>query len=170
MFEADEELSKQYPLNDKIKDTDVFLHGTTSKRYSSIRATGYLLRNVDFPRNYSISILGICFEKYVTRGEQKNAKTIDELAMPKYCRDSCRTDGSLEGVVLQITGRDLKKLGCPIYADWNKPVVPTYDSLHLPNGVEYNYLFISIIIVDKDIPVECLKVKGRIPFSVEDLS
>mgnify|MGYP005856551401 FL=1 len=90
--------------------------------------------------------------------------------MPNYCRNSCQKDGSSEGVVLEIKGKELKKLECPIYADWNKHIVPTYDSLHRPNGVKYDYLFVSVIAVDKDIPIEYLSDKGRIPFTAEDLA
>lgn len=98
-----------------------------------------------------------------------NAKTIDDIAMRDHCRNSCEKDGSLEGVVLQIKGRELKKMECPIYVDWNKPIVRTRNSVGIPNGVDYNYIFVSIIIVDKDIPIEYLEVKRRVPFTAEEL-
>ncbi len=169
MFKDDERFSRKYPLNDKIKDTDVFLHGTSSKRVDSIKSKGFLLRNVDFARNFSISNSGICFEKYVTSGAHANPRTIDDIAIQNYCRNSCKKDGSLEGIVLQIKGSELKKLDCTIYIDWNKPIARTYDSLGRPNGVNYHTLFVSVIIVDKDIPIEYLEVKGRVPFTAEDL-
>ncbi len=166
LFKDDEIFSRKYPLNDIISDTDIFLHRTSSKRYELIKSKGFILRNVDFARNFSISTQGICFEKYT----RANAKTIDGTAMPNYCRNPCKKDGSLEGVVLQIKGTELKRLGCPIYADWNKSIVRTYDSSHKPNGVKYDYLFVSVIVVDKDISIEYLSVQGRIPFTLEDLA
>lgn len=81
---------------------------------------------------------------------------------------ACRTDKSSDGVILQITGRELKKLGCSIYADWNYnyPVKRTCDYIRL--DVNYDAPVISIIIVDKDIPFEYLRVFKRIPIK-EDL-
>ena len=167
MFEDDARFSKKYPLNTKIKDTDVFLHGTSSKRYDAIKSTGYLLRNVSARRNFTISQSGICFEKYVASGKLANANTIDN-AMTRYCLNACKNDRSLEGVILQISGRELKKLGCPIFVDWNKPINRILNSVGVPIGVNYNALFLSIIIVDKDIPVEYLEVRKRVPFKEED--
>jgi hypothetical protein len=166
VFEDDRELSKQYPLNNQIKDSDVFLHGTSLKKYESIKAKAFLLRSVDSTRNFLISNTGIYFEKYT----KANAKTINELAMPHYCRNPCKKDGSLEGVVLKITGKELKMLGCPIYADWNKSIQRIYDSLHRTIGIKYDCVFVSIIVVDKDIPIEYLSVQRRIPFTEEDLA
>ena len=170
MFKEDEAFSRKYPLNKKIKDTDVFLHGTSSKRYDSIKSSGYLLRKVGFERNFSISQPRICFEKYVTSGKRANAKIIDDVAMINYCSNSCKKDGSLEGVILQIKGRELKKLDCPIYVDWNKPIARTKNSAGEPNGVKYDALYVSITIVDKDIPIEYLELKRRVQFKAEDLA
>ena len=128
MFQDDEKYSRKFPLNEKIKDTDVFLHGTSSKRYDAIKSTGYLLRDVSVLRNFSISQPRICFEKYVTSGKLANGKTID-LMEKEYCFKPCKTDGCLEGVILEISGKALKKLDCPILADWSNPIPRTRNSL-----------------------------------------
>jgi len=49
-----EQFSEKHILNSKIKDTDLFLHGTNSKEYLPIQRTGFLLRNIP-GRNWSIS-------------------------------------------------------------------------------------------------------------------
>ncbi len=67
---------------------------------------------------------------------------------------------------MQIKGRELKKLGCPIYVDWNKPYARIRNSEGIPIDVDTNtkYKLLSIIIVDRDIPLKYLKVVKKLPF------
>jgi hypothetical protein len=102
----EERFSKEHPLEAKIKDTDLFLHGTSSKKYSAIQAKRRLLRNVPV-RNWGISRIGVCFEKYVKQGQYCG---VVDLTIKRYCEVACEKDGSSEGVVLLIKGRELKKL------------------------------------------------------------
>ncbi len=51
-MEEEEKFSKEHPL--KIKDTDIFLHGTSSKKYSAIQSKGFMLGGIP-ERNYPIS-------------------------------------------------------------------------------------------------------------------
>lgn len=158
----EEEFSRKHPLNSKIKDTDVFHHCTSLKRYLAIKSSGFLRRKVS-ARNYSISPpMGICFEKYIEQG-------VAEFSDKGHWRAACRTDRSKEGVILQITGEKLKKLGCPIYADWNDNYPVIRDSEWIPIDVDTEGPFLSIIIVDRDIPFEYLEVVGKVPFRDQDM-
>ena len=158
-----EEFSKANPV--KIKDTDVFLHGTSSKKYLAIKSTGFLKRKAP-ATNWGISKKGICFEKYDEHGTYAGGRAADftEMTIRGYCKTTCRRDHSSEGVILQIKGRELRKLGCPIYVDWNKPYAVIRDSEGIPIDVDSNAPVLSIIILDKDIPLEYLEVVRRIPF------
>jgi len=146
-----EGFSRVHPVNAQIKDTDVFIHGTSSTRFSVIKLEG-LKRKVD-GKHFGISHNVICFEKLLENKHYRKA-AID--LVKKYCQIACDKDNSSEGVILQIKGRELKKLGCPIYADWNigfsrKTIegIPFDINLNAP---------VSIIIVDRDIPFEYLEV------------
>lgn len=160
---SEEEFSKANPV--KIKDTDVFLHGTSSKKYLAIKSIGFLKRKAP-ATNWGISKKGICFEKYDEHGTYAGCRAADliEMTIRRYCETTCRRDHSSEGVILQIKGRELKKLGCPIYADWNKRYAVIRDSEGIPIDVDSNAPVLSIIILDKDIPLEYLEVVRRIPF------
>jgi hypothetical protein len=167
-LEWEEEVSRAHPLNSKIDDTDIFLHGTSMKKYLAIQKTGFLLGTIPM-KNFSISQKGICFEKYVERGQYAgtDAKLLIDLTIDDYCKTACRGDQSKEGIVLQIKGRELKKLGCPIYADWNKPIPLIHDLEGLPIDVNYNSSVLSIIVVDCDIPLEYLEVARKVPFKLQ---
>ena len=158
-----EEFSKAHPV--KIKDTDVFLHGTSSKKYLAIKSIGFLKAKAP-ATNWGISKKGICFEKYDVHGTYAGGRAADftEMTIRSYCETTCRKDHSSEGVILQIKGRELKKLGCPIYADWNKPPPVIKDSEGIPIDVDSDAPVLSIIILDKDIPLEYLEVVRRISF------
>ena len=155
-MEWSEKFSRNHPLNAKIKDTDVFLHITSLKKYWVIDSTGFLLRNVS-ERTYSTSKNGICFEKYVKNG-------VAELSVEGYCDDTCRSDNSKEAVILQITGEQLKNLGVNIYADWNDPYPLIHDPEWRPIDVDTEASFLSIIIVDCDISLEYLEVVSNVSF------
>lgn len=156
--DQDERFSRNHPLNSKIKDTDLFRHGTSSKRYLAIQKARSLL--IEAPdRNWGISEKGICFEKYDKKGQYLVDYTIE-----KYCNAACLKDGSSEGVVLEITGRDLKKLGCPIYVDWKKPINVRRDANGIPINIKSDRPDLSIILLDRDIPLRYLKVVKRMPF------
>jgi len=159
----EEAFSKANPV--KIKDTDVFLHGTSSKKYLAIKSTGFLKRKAP-ATNWGISKNGICFEKYDEHGTYGGGRAADftELTIRRYCEATCRNDHSSEGVILRIKGGELRKLGCPIYADWNKPYPKIRNSEGIPIDVDSNAPVLSIIILDKDIPLGYLEVAGRIPF------
>ena len=58
----------------------------------------------------------------------------------------------------------LRKLGCPIYVDLDKPYAVIRDSEGIPIDVDSNSPVLSIILLDKDIPIEYLEVVRRIPF------
>jgi hypothetical protein len=156
----EERFSKEHPL--KIKDTDLFLHGTSQKKYLAIQAKSRLLRNVPV-RNWGISRIGICFEKYVKQGQYCG---VVDLTIKHCCEVACENDGSSEAVVLQIKGRELKKLGCPIYADWNKPYEVIRNSEGIPIDVNSEASVLSIIVIDRDIPLRYLEVVKRVPFMV----
>ena len=141
-----EQYSRANPII--VKDDDLFLHGTSSNNFLNIRQTGFLKQAI-LIRNWGNSPNGICFEKYV-KGE--NDVVLEVVA--KYCRIACEKDNSQEGVILQITGKELKKLGCPILADWN---------LGLIIGIDSDSAILSII-VECDVPVEYLKELKSIPF------
>jgi hypothetical protein len=163
LFEEDKKFSKEHPLNSEIDDIDIFIHGTSSKNFLKIQNTGFLLRSA-MSRNFGISEKGVCFEKFYQHG--KDLSVVDlviDLTMKDYCDNACQGDGSSEGVVLQITGKELKQLGCPIYADWNTVFKRRFSSDWIPIGIETNGL-LSIIIVDRDIPISCLEVMKKIPF------
>jgi len=151
-----ENFSRNHPLNSKIKDTDIFLHATSLKKYLAIKSTGFLRRSVS-ERNYSISQNVICFEKYVKNG-------VAEPSIEGYCDAACRNDKSKEAVILQITGEKLKKLGVKIYADWNDNYPLIRDSEGIPIDVDTEAFFLSIIIVDCDIPIEYLKLVRKVAF------
>lgn len=163
-----ETFSKAHPLNAKIKDTDVFLHGTSSNKYSAIQSKGFILRDVP-ERNYPISEKGICFERYVKNNVDNIYVIIPTVR--DYCRTACAHDQSLEGVILQIKGIELKKLGYPIYVDWIKQYTLITDSEGIPVEVDTNTprKLLSIIIVDRDIPFEYLRVVKRLPFKQFDV-
>lgn len=154
--------SKKHPVNSQIKDTDVFLHGTSTKRYFAIKFEGFLKRRINV-KNFGISQNGICFERYEKTGRFCGGGSADliETTLRDYCERACRKDQSSEGVILQITGKQLKKLDCPIYADWNK-VYSTKKSEGVPFEVDLNSPVISIIVLDKDIPFEYLEIWKRI--------
>lgn len=156
----DEDFSKAHLLNSRIKDTDVFRHATSSKKYSKIKSKGLLLKQPP-ERNYSISQAVVCFEKY-QNGKYcgLNAKSFVDGTLESYCDTICRKDHSEEGIILQITGKDLKKLGCQIYADWNKPF-PRVSDEGMPKDVNYNSPVISIV-VECDVPLEYLKVVKKV--------
>ena len=160
-----EKFSTEHPVT--VKDSDLFLHGTSSKKYFDIKRKGFLLRKVN-GKNFSISQNGICFEKYdehVTYAGRNSADFIEDV-IRGYCETACRKDHSLEGVIVQIKGRELNKLGCKIYADWNTPYGNAIirNSMGKPIGVDSNASVLPIIIVDKNIPFEYLKVFKRIHF------
>ena len=165
MWKAEEWVSKAHPLNLKIKDTDAFLHGTSSKKYSVIQSTGFLLGTIPV-KNFSISQKGICFEKYAEHGNYAgtSSKMLIDMTIKGYCETACRRDQSEEGIVLQIKGKELKKLGCPIYADWNKDIPRIYDDEGMPIDVNYDSPVLSIIVVDCDIPLKYLEVARKVPF------
>lgn len=158
----DEKFSRANPV--KIRDADIFLHGTSSKKYLAIQSTGFLKRKAP-ATNWGVSKKGICFEKYDEHGTYAGIRAADftEMTVRRYCEVACRRDHSSEGVILQIKGRELRKLGCPIYADWNKNYNRIYDSEGIPIDVDSNAPVLSIIILDKDIPLEYLEVVRRIP-------
>ena len=161
MWEHEEKFSKAHPLNSKIRDNDIFLHATSMKKYLAIQSTRCLLKNAP-QRNFSISQAGVCFEKYED-GKHGGAcaKRVIDLTMNGYCYDNCRSDQSTEAVVLQIIGKDLKKLGCPVYVDWNKHFPYLFDDEHRPVDVDYDSLLLSIV-VDCDVPLEYLSVAKKI--------
>ena len=159
-MEWEERFSKEHPITSKIKDTDVFLHGTSSKKYLAIQSTGFLRRKVPM-RNYGISRKGICFEKYVEHGEYSG---VTSLSIEGHCKIACENDQSSEGVILQIKGRELKNLGCPIYADWNVGYPFVKDSEEIPIDVDSNASLLPIIIIDRDIPIKYLIATKRLPF------
>lgn len=160
-----ERFSRDHPVNAQIKDTDVFLHGTSSKRYLSIKSEGFLTRKAN-SKHFGISQKGICFEKYDEYGTYVGGPSADftESTIRGYCKTACRKDQSSEGVILQIKGKKLRKLDCPIYADWNK-LYPRKCVEGVPVDVDLNASVISIIIVDKDIPFEYLEIWKRIPLN-----
>ena len=159
-MEWQESFSRKNPLNSRIRDTDVFLHGTSLKKYRAMQSKGFLLTRLK-NKNFSISQNGICFEKYDEHGKYSD---MIKNTIRNYCETACRNDQSSEGVILRIKGRELKKLGCPIYADWNKNYIPKYNNEGIPIDVDYNAPFLSIIVVDTDIPLECLEEVRRISF------
>ena len=146
----------EYPVT--VKDTDVFLHGTSRKNYQDIQSSGFLKHKVSH-RNWSISTDGVCFEKWVKENDEIVMKVVTT-----YCHSACSKDGSTEGVILKITGKELKKLNCPIYNDPNKNDRLLYDSYGIPIGVDSNSPILSIV-VESDIPVEYLKEVKRIPYA-----
>lgn len=152
---------KKHPL--KIKDTDLFIHGTSSKNYSAIQRTGFLLRNVPI-RNWKISTRGIRFERY-----PKSRISFDQFVdhiVERYCKPACEKTHSSEGVVLQIKGRELNEIGCCVKPDSNMPLPYKYDSEGIPIGLNSNYPYLTIIITDRDIPLRCLEVIKRVPITV----
>ena len=158
-----EKFSRNHPLNSKIRDRDIFLHVTSQKKYSAIEASGSLRRNAP-KRTYSISQSGvICFEKYVKKG-------ISELSIKGYCNDTCRSDNSKEAVILEIKGEKLKKLGVNIYADWIDGYPLIHDSEGRSIDVNTEGSFLSIIIVDCDVPLEYLEVVRKVPVKEHNIS
>jgi hypothetical protein len=103
----------------------------------------------------------ICFEKYVKHGKYSRVIT---LSIEGHCKAACRNDQSSEGVILQIKGRELKKLGCPIYADWNEGYLLVKDSEGIPMDVDSNASMLPIVIIDRDIPLEYLEVVKKLHF------
>ena len=160
MFEEDERFSKAHPLTAKIKDTDIFLHGTSSKNYAAIQITGLLKRST-YVKNYSLSQAGtICFEKYDRK------LPMDDITS-NHCWAACETDGCTQGVILKISGKNLRKLHCPIYADWNYGYGREYDSEGLPVDIDYDTVS-SIVILDCDIPIKYLKAVRKVPVNTEE--
>jgi hypothetical protein len=157
--EWEKQFIQGHPL--KIKDTDLFLHGTSSKNYSAIQHIGFLLRD-SVARNWSISQSGICFERY----RKEAGISIDNFIdlMKHYCEVACKRDGSTEGVVLQLTGRELKEIGCCTEPDLNKPLELKYDSEGIPIDINSDASFLSIVVKDCDIPIKYLRVVRRISF------
>lgn len=151
-----EKFSRDHPLNGKFKDADVFLHGTSLKKYLEIKSSGFLRKNVS-KRNYGISPNGVCFDKYFEK------HGVAELSVESHWKTACRNDQSTEGVILQIKGSELKKLKCPIYADWNDGYPHVYDPYGIPVEVDTEASFLSII-VNGDVPFEYLEVVRRLPF------
>ena len=162
-MEWDEWFSREHPL--KIRDSDLFLHGTSSRNYSDIQRTGFLLRKAP-NRNWGISERGICFERYVKQGQYCGVSSVSlvDVTIENYCEIACKHDGSSEGVVLQVKGRELKELGCPIYADWNKLYPCKRNTEGIPIDVDSDVSVLSIIVVDCDVPVRYLEVVKRISF------
>lgn len=152
--------SLAHPLNDKIKDDDLFLHGTSSKRYSKIKSSGYLLTELPNRVQQISQPKGICFERI-----PKDGYILDVIN--KYAKSACEQDGSLTGIILQINGANLKKLGCPIYPDGNKHIVTIRGPTGIPISVDVNSRYLSII-VDKDVPVEYLTLFKEIPLDELD--
>ena len=87
-------------------------------------------------------------------------------AVRAHCNAACRTDKSREGVILKISGKELKKLGCPICADWNYnfKCIRTWDNIRL--DVDYDAEYLSII-VNNDVAFEYLKIFKKMPFKDE---
>lgn len=156
--EWEEGFIKKHPL--KIKNIDLFLHGTSSKNYLNIQRIGFLLRDVP-NRNWGVSQRGICFERY----PKEVGISVDDFIdlMKHYCEVACEHDDSSEGVILQIKGRELKELGCPIKPDLNKPPEFRYDAEGIPIDVDSDASFLSIVI-DCDIPLRYLEVVKRVSF------
>ena len=161
-----EHFSKAHPL--RIKENDLFLHGTSSRKYSAIQRSGFLLRKAP-NTNWGISQMGVCFEKYVKHAQYcgVSATYLVDRVIKHYCEIACKNDGSLEGVVLQTKGRELKELGCPIYADWNKPYPLIRDVEEIPVNVDSDLPVLSIIVLDCDIPLRYLEAIKRVPFKAE---
>jgi hypothetical protein len=158
-----------YTVN--VKDSDIFLHATSSKNYSDIESAGFLKRmtNTD-DKNYPISKNAIYFEKYEKNGiyaGMNAAKYIEKYSMPFHCRVACRMDNSPQAVILQITGRNLNRLNCPIYVDPEKDLPFKKDEsgeLIRPLTIDASAPVFSIMILDKDIPFDYVKIFQRIPF------
>ncbi len=113
--------------------------------------------------------MGICFEKYVGQGQYCDVDSTDlvDRTIKHYCEVACEHDGSLEGVVLQIKGRELKELGCPIYADWNKLYPCIHDMKGIPIDVDSAAPVLSIIVLDRDIPLRYLEVVKKVSFKAK---
>jgi len=163
VWKEEEKFSKAHPLNSKIKDKDIFLHATSMKRFLAIQQTGFLLKNPP-QKNFSISQVGVCFEKYED-GKYcgADAKGVIDLTMNGYCQTTCRADQSTEGVILQAFGKDLLKIGCAIYADWNKRTPRIRNKEGKAVDVDYSSNVLSIV-VDGDVPVESLTIMKKVPF------
>lgn len=148
---------KKYPVT--VKDTDVFLHGTSMKNYQDIQSSGFLKRNVS-QRNWQLSNNDvICFEKWVKQNDKAVIETVTH-----YCYSACTQDKSTEGIILRITGKELKKLNCKIYSDPNINSRLIRDNEGIPIGVDSDSPILSII-VEADIPTTFLKEVKRIPYS-----
>ncbi len=167
MFKREEQFSKLHPITSQVEDNEIFLHGTSSKRFLSIQSSGFLKRSLSDSENYSVSQAGtICFERYI-----ESCKNIIQQNMMRFCKAACnnKNDRSTEGVILKITGKNLKELGCPIYADWNYGFHYKRDSQWLPVDVDYSGLGVTaIIITDCDIPIDYLEVVKKIPINLEN--
>jgi hypothetical protein len=79
-----------------------------------------------------------------------------------WCHSACVHDGSKEGVILRITGKELKKLNCEIYNDINMNSKLLRDSEGIPIGVDSNWPFLSIV-VECDVPFEYLTLFRKVP-------
>ena len=87
--------------------------------------------------------------------------------MPDHYSVACKRDKSSEAVILQITGKELKKLDCQIFIDPNKNLPLKRDEFGealRPLKVDSNSPVFSIMIVDKDIPFKYLTIFKKIPF------
>jgi hypothetical protein len=157
-LDDDEQYCRDNPV--EVKDEDLFLHGTSSNNFLNIKSSGFLKQAVS-KRNWGNSPKGICFEKYV---KGKNDVVLDVVT--RWSRIACKKDKSLEGVILQINGVDLKKLGCPILADWNMGYPIKHDEEWIPIGID-SWSAILSIVVECDIPVGYLKVIKRFPYSTK---
>jgi hypothetical protein len=145
---------KKYPVT--VKDSDVFLHGTSSKNYEDIQSSGFLKKMVS-SRNWGISTDGVCFEKWV----KENDKAV-LMVVTRYCYSACKHDNSAEGVILKITGKDLKKLNGKIFSDPNKNSRLLHDSEGIPIGVDSDSPILSIV-VECDVPIAYLVEVKRVP-------
>lgn len=139
-----------------VNDTDVFLHGTSLKKFQDIQSSGFLKKMVS-NRNWGISTNGVCFEKWV----KENDKAV-LMVVTRYCVSACKHDNSAEGVILKITGKDLKKLNGKIFSDPNKNSRLLHDSEGIPTGVDSDSPILSIV-VECDIPIEYLVEAKRVP-------
>lgn len=117
--------SKKYPITDQINDGDLFIHGTSSKRFSKIRDSGYLLTKVKDRVQQISQNEGVCIERVPKKG-----KIIDVVR--EYAKNACENDGSSDGIILEMTGANLRKLGCEIFADWNKPFSRIVNNFGIP--------------------------------------
>ena len=58
----------------------------------------------------------------------------------------------------------MKNLGCPIYADWNVRLARKSDSDWHAIDVNYDFMFLSIVIIDRDTPLDHVSLYKKIPY------